>query len=359
MRNLISLILFWGLHFGVFGTSDCPQELARLAHEQGYTRLGISLASIRPAVRSRLEKVPSELLSPRAPQFEELEKLDVSQWKLPKQLKEGNSFSDPKSLSSILNLFRQVKGDADYLFVGNGYYIPYLMARAAFAGTPMESRIKFVPVSRDLIDKTASNPQVLSQYFKTLGIGSATSPKKVVVIDSITSLESKNRHSIMRTANAVRNYLIEQGWSQEKALRSVIPLAMPEGDPSHSYRTRSLEDYERKIAQVDPKNFQSATLPYLDPGIPFDQGPFQESYSYYGDGHYWNGKYSSLDSFGMPRGIEDIRPGLERMSARELEEFLLDRAHKVQLYQEVIAANKNNARRYQKEIKEILGLQQP
>ena len=56
----------------------------------------------------------------------------------------------------------------------------------------------------------------------------------------------------------------------------------------------------------------------------------------------------------MPRGVEDIRSGLDRIPARELEEFLWDRASKALLYQEIISKNKANASLYQKEIAQIL-----
>lgn len=338
----------------LFGNLSCEQTLSKISSSNDYQRLGVDLAATRPKIKELLESTRAELLSPKAPSFEELENLDLKSWKIGKQMKAGDPFTEPKSLASVLKLFEQVREDADYLFVGNGYYIPYLIARSAFAGTPMADRIKFVAFSRDLARKADENPELVSDYFKSLGIGNTKSPKKIIVIDSITSLESGNKHSVIRTSNAIRRHLIDEGWPQSDAIRSVITLAMPEGDPSHSYRTRSLDEYYRKVSEIPTGGLRQAVVPYFDPGIPFDQSPFIDSYEHSGDGHYWNGKYNQLDSQGIPRGIEDIRKSLDKIPLQELREVLNDRAQKASFYQEIISYQKKNALLYQKEISKIL-----
>ena len=355
MRTILSRIVFGCLLIGALAQgSSCPDSLARLNSQNTFGGLSVILSSARRGVKERLESVPPELLSPRAPTFQELEKIDVSSWKIPKQLDTKAPLAQPQALEPVLKLFQQLKTDADYLFVGNGFYLPYLMARSAFEGTPMAERIKFVAFSRELAKKANDRPEDFNSYFKTLDLPSPEAKRKIVVIDSISSLDSNHDHSIIRTSNALRKFLIQQRWSHKKAVESVITLGMPEGEPSHSYRSFSLEDYEKKLSQVSPEKINSDLIPYLDPGIVFDQSPFLDSYSYTGDGIYWNGKYQSLDKMGMPKGIEDIRMGLDRIPLRELDEVLADRAKKTSFYQEIIQASKKNASRYQKEINEII-----
>ena len=271
MRLLISLLLFYGLICSpLFGISSCETHLANLSNEEIYRKLGVDLEGTPPSVRARLNSVPAELLSPKAPSFEELEKLDLKSWNLTKKLSATHPFAAPKSLGLLLKLFDQPIENADYLFLGNGYYIPYLMARSAFAGTPMESRIKFVAFSRDLAKKSIENTESFSTYFKSLGIDTTDPNRKWVIIDSITSLQSGNDHSVIRTSNAIRNYLAQEGWPRDKANQSVITLGMPEGNPSHSYRTHTLEDYFNKLTERSSKESNKTSFPYFDPAVPFD-----------------------------------------------------------------------------------------
>jgi hypothetical protein len=336
----------------LLAVAPCASELAKLSSESSYSRIGIELKHQNPKVKAILESTPAFLISPKAPSFEELEKADLHRWKIPSQLKKNYYFADFKNYVPVLKLFQSLKEDADYLFVGNGYYIPYLMARSLFSGTPMESRIKFVAFSRPLAKDAVEKPQSFDRYFDTLDLASRN--KKLVVIDSISSLGEANNHSVIRTSNALRKYLMNKGWSQEEALKGVITFGMPEGDPEHLYRTKTLEDYFQKISKIDQKNLDGAMFPYFDPGIPYADSPFEESYDYIGNSYYWNGKYASFDSLGMPRGIEDVRNRLSRLPVSDLEDFLSDRAEKASFFKEIIDFGKSSSKLFRKEIESAL-----
>jgi hypothetical protein len=352
MRRFYLIFFAAFLALNLVAVAPCASELAKLNRDAAYSRIGIELKDQIPKVKAILESTPAFLISPKAPSFEELEKADLHRWKIPPQLKKNYYFADFKNYVPVLKLFQSLKEDADYLFVGNGYYIPYLMARSLFSGTPMESRIKFVAFSRPLSKDAVERPQSFSSYFDTLDV--ASKKRKLVVIDSISSLGEANNHSVIRTSNALRKYLMNRGWSQDEALKGVITFGMPEGDPEHLYRAKTLEDYFQQISKIDRKNLDEAMFPYFDPGITYADSPFEESYDYVGNSHYWNGKYASLDVQGMPRGIEDIRNGLARLPSGELEDFLSDRAEKASFFKEVINYGKTNSKLFTKEIQEAL-----
>lgn len=339
MRFTSLLFLTPLLFFSYTCQSACQEKLEKLT-------------GIPQATQVILDKTPDFLLSPKAPSYEELEKADLSNFKIPKSLQPDHPFADPKSYVPILSLFRPLKEDADYLFVGNGYYIPYLMARSLFAGTPMENRIKFVAFSRPLASEAAKKPNDFYPYYQSLDLGKQS--RKLVVIDSITSLEHGNKHSVISTSNSIRKFLIHRGWSPEKAIQSVVTMAMPEGSPGHDYRTRNLSDYFQRLSKIGVSNSEIASYPYFDPGIDYDQSPFKDSYSYSGNDFYWNGKYTALDSRGVPRGYTDIRAQLSKLDPAGLEFYINDRAQLASTYQEIIKYGKSNSRLFQTEIQGIL-----
>lgn len=100
-------------------------------------------------------------------------------------------------------------------FVGNGFYLPYLMAKSLFEGTPMFERIKFIAFSRGLSHLAYDSPESLQKYFDSLHIGEHKD-RKIVIVDSVSAdMRLKpSEHSLIRTANGIRKYLIQKGWTE-------------------------------------------------------------------------------------------------------------------------------------------------
>jgi hypothetical protein len=51
--------------------------------------------------------------------------------------------------------------------------------------------------------------------------------QKIVVLDSV-STEDPGQNSVIGVSAAIRSYLIARGWSQAKAVGSVVSLGIPE-----------------------------------------------------------------------------------------------------------------------------------
>jgi hypothetical protein len=71
-------------------------------------------------------------------------------------------------------------------------------------------------------------------------------------------------------------------------------------------------------------------------------------------GHFQFKRLGQVAFKRAPRGIEDIRPGLDRMSLPELDEMISDRASRVTYYQTIIKTAKENAKLLSKEIEAVV-----
>ncbi len=348
LKKIIQFVFLFGACSSVLANNQCilifnnQQSTLRLSSSKTdeFFNLGVNLQTLPERTRNELKKGPSFLISPQAPKFEDLMIADFKNYNIePNQLSDFHPFKNIRSFESVLRLFEFMRGDAEYYFVGNGYYISYLMARALFDGTPLQSKIKFIAFSRPLSEMVYKKPEIINNYFSELEVENGRH-KKIIVIDSVTSVENPNKHSIIMTSIAIRRYLLSKGWSYRNAIDSVVSVGMPEeaGFPQ-TYRTNDLESYFKKLKEIHSSNFNDAIFPYFNPKISWLQSPFIDSYAAkFGNDYYWNGKYNDLDNLNRPRGFKDIRDQLMTISPSQLHFFLLENAKKASMYIEIIKA---------------------
>lgn len=238
-------------------------------------------------------------------------------------LKPDHIFLRTSTLHNILLLFEAITDNADYYFVGSGYHIPYLFAKAMFDGTAMEPRIKFLAISRVLAKHAVEQPQEFIPYFDSLGMHK-NPQRRIVIIDSMTtSTPIDNDRSILRLSNAVRKYLMLKGYSSTDALHKVITLAMPERRYRHRDRNTGevirrrfrnlggapdLKSYDEKLAQINKDSLGLITSPFIDLGLSWQRlQPFKKSYME--PTHFsWlsGGKYNQLNEDGLPTTQDEI-----------------------------------------------------
>lgn len=333
--------------------SDLFTESSKNSISDAYKKLGIDLADFSENSTQVLKNAHPALTSPKAPSYEEIMAVPFSNWPhIHQQLNANHPFARVESFKSVLSFFKFMKEDADYIFVGNGYYISYLMAKSIFSGTALEHRIKFLPFSRGLAAKAAINFRPFATFFKDSQLGEGK--RKIVIIDSVSPDENPNGHSLIRTSMAIRNYLISVGWTHRESLDSIITMGTPEEPGYQSYRFKSLTDYSEKIRSIDETNYDRTTFPYFDPGLNWGQAPFIQSYSHEGNQYYWNGKYNTLDKYDVPMGESDVRPNLVRYTPEELTLYLTERAELAALYKEIINYGKSHKPNLAEEINRIV-----
>ncbi len=295
---------------------------------------------------------PLFLQSPRNPSYEDLMASDLSS--LTKNRLQSNRvqswYSDIfriKSFQNILKLFTFVDADAEYIFVGNGMYIPYLMAKSIFDGTAMQPRIKFMAVSRKLADEMFERPSSFDRYFKFLEIGEHQG-RAIMVIDSMTSYKPNGANSLIKISRVLRGYLLKKGWEFRSAMDAVVPLTIIEQEFGHRHRSLRMTDFLKKSNEINKKNWKSEDtfFPYLDSGLDFAEAPFRASYNYKGDSHhYWNGKYRFFDILGLPEGD---------LSTIKNKDILEERLQKALFYKQIIAKGQSYREIHQFQVAEIL-----
>jgi len=182
-------------------------------------------------------------------------------------------------------------------------------------------------------------PSSLFPYFQSLGIGKNPGAK-LVVIDSVTTKDSPNIHSVIKTSIAIRKHLLNMGWQERAAIDDVITIGMPESpDSQQSYRITDFSSYKKQVHQIDRDHLDEAVFPYLDPGIRWFSAPFRSSYSFEGNFYYWNGKYHRLDDSGMPLGAIHFTKMIQQFhDVSSLHNFLLGNATKIYVYNKIIQA---------------------
>jgi hypothetical protein len=325
----------------VLSCSEAIIHSADLSHAD-YRNHGMSLEGLSLERRALLEKYPAFIFSPRSPSYEDLMQKKIK-FSGSTEFKTFHAFDQQKSFEVILKLFTAVKYDADYYFVGNGFYIPYLMAKSLFAGTPMENRIKYIAFSSRLAELSEKDPQLFSNYYNSIGIGHHPN-RKIIILDSLTGENKPNQHGIIRTSNSIRKHLMASGWDSRHAIDHVITMGLPEFEPlflgKQKYQTKSLEDYEQRLHQITFENMNTSVFPYLDPKVKWSQEPFVAAYHFDGDGNefYWNGKYKELDEQSWPRGKQDVRQSLKQISDEDLQHYLSRQSKLAAFYLKIIQA---------------------
>ena len=315
--------------------------------------------AVPPEIKKIIDGVPQELISPVAPTFEQLRDLTLSRRSSTSALDAQFPLIDTASVKRVLQIFDVTKGKADYLFVGNGMYLPYLMAKAIFEDTPIQKRIKFVPFSRELAEDSTRNSDFYHGYFLNLDLFEGSHPKKIVVVDTVSQQDSGNNHTVIQVSNAIRNSLMKATAkgspfpplpliSPQEAIKAVISLGILENpSTTHKNRISNPDEYSKKMGEIAgkaregffglfPRLPKRTTFPYLDSQIDGNQTPFNASYGPRGRDHYWNGKYNQLDEEGKPRGEKDIKHRLAEISVDELNAFIEERAQKAAFYKRLI-----------------------
>jgi hypothetical protein len=166
--------------------------------------------------------------------------------------------------------------------------------------------------------------------------------KKIVVIDSVSvsNTSISRNHSIIRTSNAIRKYLILKGWNSRQAIDSVVSVGMPEFRSEQPYRLTDLAQYQKQLAAVNAGDLGTSVLPYFDPGIAWNQEPFNISYGDLSHPLYWNGKYKYLDETQMPMGELDLRLEVNREHDQNLKAKIKYRLALAKFYQRIILLGK-------------------
>ncbi len=295
-------------------------------------------------VIKKLKSVPEFLYAAQPPTYEQL--MSLKNYTHDKTLPLAKVASTD-SLLAVLALFSFMKTDTEYYFIGNGYYAPYLIAKSLFAGTEMESRINFLPFSRPLAELANNEPKKVRKYFKSLNIGKHKD-RKIIVIDSTTTSNTPNQHSVLRVASAIRQYLVSEKWSLREALDTVVAVGMPESTTNQNYKTTELSDYWSKTKEINEDNFEIYNYPYYDPKMVWNQTPFIDSYTNGKESYYWNGKYNKFGRNGLPEGYKNFEKNINEMSSTsDFKTLLTDRYQLVERYLKTItdvATNKNTVK---------------
>lgn len=356
-RTLIILILFIKAPLfaqsckNIFSLSSTSES----QKENDYLAKGVNFKELDQDKKSLLSKFPAFFISSTPPKFKEIMKYDFK----PKFSKVSPLKNSPiltlESFKNVLKLFKVNSENTEFYFIGNGYYIPYLMAKALFYKTPMENRIKFLPISSKLSNKLVNESSQFYNFFKQMGISNYT--RRIVVIDSVSLNQKFNYHSTIAVGIAIRNYFIHLGSSFRTAIDKVISIGMPEiSSENHYYKSNDIQSYNKKLHEIDKANYSKAVFPYLDLNIKWEQAPFVHSWQRLGLQFYWNGKFNSLDANGFPIGDINLKDGVNRLKTDILENHLYNRREKVLLYREVIEAGIEIRKELQTEIKEIISM---
>lgn len=197
------------------------------------------------------------------------------------------------ALRDYLSLLENLPSQSNFVFVGNGMYIPYLSLKGAFKDTALFHRIFFLSISRGLAHKL-NEDFFLQDYLSSIKIDKSFGP--VVVIDSLSRAETYD-HSLFDVSAAIRRYF--HSLSQR---REVISLGIPESGFIHSYGEKSLSLYREKLHKFPNFNFRS----YLFSPVSWEtMGLFYEQSNL--NKFYWSGKFSEIDTNGFPTGTFPAR----------------------------------------------------
>jgi hypothetical protein len=308
-------------------------------------------------------KNPEYLLAALPPSFEDLTyNLDPGKYGLVTDYINDKNLN-LKFYKEVLNIFRVIHEDADYYFVGNGFYIPYLIAKSLFSGTSLESRIKFMAFSRGLVKKALNFRGSADRYFESLGIG--VQERKIIIIDSLSDhLDVEiNGNSLLQLQLALINYLMrEKGLNQKEALASVVVVGYPELQiPKAPFEVDSLSTYNERIRDLENSVLANTQLPYIKIG---NTSPFMQFYSRDGSTNnwlgaeldlYWNGKFNDFDEDEMPKGNIDIQDLHESGRLKDFEKEINLRLRRAGVYSYIISESlKIKSELLQQEIQDVL-----
>ncbi|MBN23306.1 MAG: hypothetical protein CL678_18620 [Bdellovibrionaceae bacterium] len=275
------------------------------------------------------KKLPQFILQSRSPEFEQL--MDLSPEFLNQNISTFRSqkFTTNESIKKILHIFEKTPVDGDFYFIGNGFYIPYLIAKSIFHETPMASRIHFLAMSRSLARESFEDYQSFDRYFDFLKIGNLKN-RKIVLIDSITEGGVSVGHSLIQISTAVRNYLLDKGWKTKDAM-NVISVGIPESSSRfHPFRRTSLASYFKEMLGV---RMRETDFPYFDVGLRWENPPFFMSYARELN---WNGKYRRLGKDGFPIGSVEFEDFFQAFNLDEILNSLEHRMTLIRLYSSIV-----------------------
>lgn len=340
----------------VFSQQNCSVLFFKTNDISDYKSIGVNLSELPSEIANELKKYPAFLISPNAPKYEDIRSAQFT--RVADKIGSYNdmdSFRNINTFRTVLSLFKSITSEAEYYFVGNGFYTSYLIAKTLFEGTPMEKNIKFIAFSRPLAELAYRNTETASNYFESLGVGKYPN-KKIIVIDSLLSDDRPNGHSAIRTSIAIRKFLVSKGWIYRNAIDAIVTIGIIEGTQGpQSYRTAEIKTYLDVLSEINEDNFQTATFPYFDPSIKISESPFFQSYSKRGDGfYYWNGKYNQFDQQGFPEGTSNYRNMLSTYSLTELNNLLSERIRKANTFLDIIEIGLSYREELSQEIHEII-----
>lgn len=324
--------------------------------DHDYARLGVDIKNTPLRIREILDVTEAFLISPHPPSFETLRRADLSRYeKTLEPLSPTDILVQKEAFVRILELFKFVKDDSDYFFIGNGMYIPYLMAKSLFENTPLQSRIKFIAFSRPLAKMAVDKPGSMDTYYNQIGVGINTK-RNIVVIDSV-SLNSPGENSIIRTATSIADYLIRvRDLTTEEALALIFSIGIKENNITYTHESPNLSDYSKRMRAASTQAsglfpFENNLFPFLSPMFSFNDSPFRQSYERIDADFYWNGKFDRLDSLKIPRGQEDVRYHLVQDPApMHVESVIGSQAGKAHFYLDIIG----QASKWKTSLKEII-----
>lgn len=228
---------------------------------------------------------------------------DLNQIELPEH---DNQFiaamTSEKSIQNIKKLMSHFEPSDQIYFIGNGFYFPYLISKILALNTRSFQNIHFLPISRPLAKTLIEDPSSADLFFSNFTIDKKKLKEKIILIDSVTSRNKKNDHSLIQVSNALRRYLKDKHYDMEDILKSVITVGIPESiNQKHSYATETLTRYLQWVEKFQEKDFNdNFSFPYLDYHLDYHEAPFLQSYIY--EQYFWNGKYYRIDSKGNPLG---------------------------------------------------------
>lgn len=297
---------------------------------------------------ARIHKTSSSalLLSSTPPSFEDLIQSFGIEAQIPTPNFINNENFNLELFRAVLKIFKITNEDADYYFVGNGFYIPYLIAKSLFSGTILEDRIKFMPLSRPSVTTVLDDVGSADRFFETLGLGHHQ--RNLILIDSVSYFPKYfiNANSLLKLHMAVMEFLKRQkSYSHRQALATVIAAGYTERQIKKSPDgINTMFMYKRRMQKFLTHDFRSTQLPFYRLG---DADIFLEFYSRKGTSHnwegveqniYWNGKYNYFDDSGMPLGKLNLEELLANGAIEEFQSEINQRLHRLEIYRYIISA---------------------
>jgi hypothetical protein len=254
-------------------------------------------------------------------------------------------FKEPHRLLDNLKIIRSVPEKSNFIFVGNGSYVTYLALKGLLRHTRFEKQIFFIPASRKLFENGHAPEDALTPLFRILDI--KNKPGNWVVFDTLMAVEAPNDHCLLYVTQALRQFLYRNGVPLKEIQNRVIALGMAEGGRfEHSYQTRSLMEYRRRLDSLTAAHLSTKTpsivMPYFSSAeLKWDLVTYQYGYGMSASSDsYWAGKYVELDRNGFPVGSTL----LSTLGERQQQEQLSERRRKAVLYLDLLHYTETMAR---------------